>query len=354
MKGKKGEWSEIYVLLRLLAYGKLFAADENVDKLDDIFFPILKIFRNEREDKKLEYQIEEREVELYVNDVFHKKITRERLKHEAQMLYEKILDGGNRAFAIKECDPILSELECERLAAPSTDKTDISMQIYDIHTGYEPVCGFSIKSELGNAPTLLNASKATNFVYRISSFSDELMEVVNNINTSNKIMDRLQVIKENATLSYVKMYSSTFSSNLMLVDSRMEEIISEILLEHYLLGENKCKKIVDLIEKNNPLHFPRKGFYEFKFKKFLCSVALGMVPSKEWDGLDDANGGYIIVKQDGDVLAYHLYNRNYFEQYLLDNTKFERGSTSRHEYATVYKGDDGDYYINLNLQIRFI
>ena len=121
MKGNKGEWSEIYVLLRLLAYGKLFAADENVDKLDDIFFPILKIFRNEREDKKLEYQIEEREVELYVNDVFHKKITRERLKHEAQMLYEKILDGGNRAFAIKECDPILSELECERLAAPSTD-----------------------------------------------------------------------------------------------------------------------------------------------------------------------------------------------------------------------------------------
>ena len=48
MKGNKGEWSEIYVLLRLLAYGKLFAADENVDKLDDIFFPILNSAMSEK------------------------------------------------------------------------------------------------------------------------------------------------------------------------------------------------------------------------------------------------------------------------------------------------------------------
>ena len=36
--------------------------------------------------------------------------------------------------------------------------------------------------------------------------------------------------------------------------------------------------------------------YTYKFKKFLCSCALGMKPAKPWDGLDEANGGYIIVK----------------------------------------------------------
>ena len=43
-----------------------------------------------------------------------------------------------------------------------------------------------------------------------------------------------------------------------------------------------------------------------------------MMPSKAWDGHDEANGGYVIVKEDGDVLAYHLYNRGAFETYLLN------------------------------------
>jgi hypothetical protein len=78
-----------------------------------------------------------------------------------------------------------------------------------------------------------------------------------------------------------------------------------------------------------------------------------MVPSREWDGKDEANGGYIIVTKKGDVLAYHIYNRDYFEEYLLTNTRFERASTSRHEFASLYMVN-GRMYINLNLQIRFI
>ena len=62
-----------------------------------------------------------------------------------------------------------------------------------------------------------------------------------------------------------------------------------------------------------------------------------MKPAKPWDGLDEANGGYIIVKADGEILAYHIYNRNFFEQYLLDNTYLERASTSRQD---VYKRQD--------------
>ena len=54
-----------------------------------------------------------------------------------------------------------------------------------------------------------------------------------------------------------------------------------------------------------------------------------MTPGKFWDGLDKATGGYIIVKRNGDVLAYHLYNRNYFEEYLLKNTQFDRPSATK-------------------------
>lgn len=42
-----------------------------------------------------------------------------------------------------------------------------------------------------------------------------------------------------------------------------------------------------------------------------------MKPAKPWDGLDEQTVAYIIVKADGEILAYHIYNRNFFEQYLL-------------------------------------
>lgn len=61
---------------------------------------------------------------------------------------------------------------------------------------------------------------------------------------------------------------------------------------------------------------------------------------------------YIVVTREGKVLAYHIYNRNYFEEYLLKNTKYETASTSRHGFGEVYS-ENGEDYIKLNLQVWF-
>ena len=81
-------------------------------------------------------------------------------------------------------------------------------------------------------------------------------------------------------------------------------------------------------------------------------MALGLNPTKIWNGNDEANGGYIIVKEDGEILAYHLYNRNNFEDYLLQNTKLDTASTSRNNFGKIYVEGDKKF-INLNLQVRF-
>ena len=94
-------------------------------------------------------------------------------------------------------------------------------------------------------------------------------------------------------------------------------------------------------------------FYAHKMKVLLLASALGMMPSKEWSGHYDANGGYLVVKQDGEIVCYHFYNQNDVEDYLFNNTRFERGSRSRHHFGTLYRGADGEVYIKLNLQIRF-
>lgn len=77
------------------------------------------------------------------------------------------------------------------------------------------------------------------------------------------------------------------------------------------------------------------------------------MPSVVWDGQYDATGGYLIVKEDGDVLCYHIYNKNEFENYLFNNTKLETASSGRHDFGSIYQ-ENGDMYIKLNLQIRFI
>ena len=148
IKGNKGEWSELYVLLRLLAYGKIYAADDNVNKIDNVYFPILKILREEKQNSRTEYKISSDEnVEIYINDKKVKNIDRNELMQKSKYLYEKILEGSSRAFEIDEMECFMQNISCSRLSAPSTDKTDITMQIHDVHTGFEPICGFSIKSD---------------------------------------------------------------------------------------------------------------------------------------------------------------------------------------------------------------
>ena len=47
-KANKGEWSEFYAFLKLLDEKKLFAADKNLEIIQDKFFVFKKIFRSEK------------------------------------------------------------------------------------------------------------------------------------------------------------------------------------------------------------------------------------------------------------------------------------------------------------------
>ena len=47
LKGNKGEWSELYTFFKLLADGRLYCGDGQLNRYDDKFYPILKIFRDD-------------------------------------------------------------------------------------------------------------------------------------------------------------------------------------------------------------------------------------------------------------------------------------------------------------------
>lgn len=253
----------------------------------------------------------------------------------------------------------MNKILCHKLSASAGEKSDIITKIIDINTGYSPTVGFSIKSELGSSPTLLNASQSTNFIYKIDHNYADLVKEVNKIykkqcgeNYTN-VRGRInKIIEKRGQLKYYKMNNKTFKDNLVLVDSNMDKIIAKTLLYFYVDGINNCEDMIKKLQQENPMNYGNVNAYKYKFEKFLAAVALGMKPATLWDGVDVATGGYIIVTKEGEVLAYHIYNRNYFEEYLLKNTKYEMASTSRHNFGEVYSRN-GEDFIKLNLQIRF-
>lgn len=211
----------------------------------------------------------------------------------------------------------------------------------------------------GPNSTLLNAAKTTNFIYKIENtvLTEQQIQSINEIDTRSKIKDRIQKIQEfSGKLTFIKTENSIFGNNLTLIDSALPSILAEIL---YLFFTSKSSNTVDLvndISKMNPLGFNLDNnhpFYSYKLKRLLTDIALGMMPSKVWNGEFDATGGYLVVKEDGEVLCYHIYNRNEFEDYLLNNTKLDTPSSTRYDFGTVYT-ENNQQYFKLNLQIRFV
>lgn len=354
----KGEWSELYVLFRLLGDKRIHAGDGDLNKLD-VYYPVLKVLRDELQ-RHLEYSLDSDIVVISEEGKEFSRIKTERFLEESKLLFSNIQDGGSGvgAFEIPSLDDFLQKIHCEKVKAKSREKADIHIVIHDYHTGMTPNLGFSIKSEAGASPTLLNASPATRFVFEVTgdSMSDTLMEEINGINTKSKAMDRIcSLYESDCQLKYKTVPNSCFRGNLWMIDSNMPNILGWLLQDCYRNKNLNINAAVERAKNINPLHYELdEGHdqYGYKVKALMVATALGMLPATTWSGRYDATGGYIVVKGDGDIVCFHIYDRNMLEDYLFKNTKFETPSTTRHNFGYIYK-DDGKFYFDLVLQIRF-
>lgn len=356
-KGNKGEWSEFYTFLKLLSEKQLNGADENLQKIQDIFYPILKIIREEATGK-MNYEFADgNKVRVIEAGTEVALVDGSDLKSKIAEIFRVIRNNEETTFEIPEADELMARFHSKKLSAGNSHKEDITLQIHDRITGAMPEVGFSIKSMLGAASTLLNPSAATSFIYKVSGLDESKIDEINAIDTRSKVRDRLAaILAAGGIFSYVGISSETFTKNLRRVDTVLPEIVAQLLLSFY---SGKGSGLSDLItnlrdDETNILNFElNHSDYEFKIKGLLHNVALGMVPDTTWDGLIRANGGYIIVREDGEVVCYHVYNADAFRAYLYKNTRFDTPSTTRYGFGKVYK-EGGDLFIKLSLQIRFI
>jgi len=353
--GNKGEWSEVYALFKILGDKKLFAGDAELNKVEELFYPIIKIIRNES-GGNYEYELSG-DLVIISGDKEKLRIPVKTFSEQAAKLLAKI-KGSSGAFSIPETEAFMNSVYCSSLKAKSTTKTDIRIVIHDQRINQTAKLGFSIKSKLGSDSTLLNAGKATNFIFQIKDFNPSSIDLkrINNIDSNSKIKDRVfEIAKLGGKLKYADLDYGVFKNNLVLIDSLLPNIIAELVIAFYTKNISKIEDLSNEVNDKNPLKYDKQFshlFYEYKIKRFLTDIALGMMPSKVWNGVYDATGGYLLVKENGDVLCYHIYDRNNFEDYLYHNTRLETASSTRHEFGQIYQVDK-NYFLKLNLQIRF-
>ncbi|MDE7165041.1 MAG: HpaII family restriction endonuclease [Clostridiales bacterium] len=370
-KLNKGEWAEFYVLLKLLGEGKLYTADKMLKKKLDSYLDILKIIRQEYDTQVLEYIVDEDTASVTVKPQNANTVLVSIPMDEFVKQATTLFDGIKRAKGMSVPAPnsvceFAKVIYVGKPKAPAVKalkkqfggKNDIFIEVRDGQTSIVSVMGFSIKSKFGQNPTLFNAGSSSQFLYKVSGCNDTVMQEFNAISDGKgrgwKLCKKY-IYDHNLTLSYCRTQIPTYDENLFLVRESMSKILAWCVKERLIdsTGDTEVKETVERMSAANPLNVPNPTvYYEKAVKDFLMAGFTGMTAAYKWDGKEQVNGGYIVVMDDGDVICYHSNDRETFRDYLYRNTYFEYVSSDKYNWSRIIQ-IDGEYYLPLNISVRF-
>ena len=352
----KGEWSELLLFIKLLGEQQLFLADSDLNAKTD-FFNVHKVTTHNLE---LDFLI----LDKSSIEIVNKKTGDKRIVNISDIINPQTLKKltndikeGEKTFNLDGFSVIQNILGFNIVkGGHSLQKSDILLDISN-KTITKVNEGFGIKSYLGAKPTLLNASGNTNFIFQIENLDSSKIDEINAINTATKVKDRIESIENfGGRFKYIGAEKDTMTYNLKMVDSLMPEIIAHVLLAFYRNRINSISKIVDFVDKqaslNQQINYGDKDALKNKIQKLLVDVLLGFFAGSKWNGVYEANGS-IVLKNNGDCVAFHIIDLETLKNYLYKNIKLDTPSTTRHRYGSLYQEKGNKLYFKLNLQLRF-
>lgn len=379
-KGKNiGEWSEMYIFFKLMSDRKVYVADKDMNRLKDVFLNIISIIREENKGKEYRYFTGD-VVKITLNGEEVATVDSSRFTDNVKKVWDMIISKKDTTFSDQEVIDFLSSIFIQNISSPAQKKSeffggtaDIVLDTMDYRSGVNQIMGFSCKSDIDAAATLFNASgDNTNFEYEIvGNFDDEKMNAFNGMFhevtkkgvTKYEVAtgDRMRYLKEcGVDLRFVNPVKDVARQNLVRCGGmEMPKILGGMLKYYYFECGAAAVGVEDAIKYLADTDYVGYGFddlydtYRVKIANLLYAMFTGLRFSKPWSGRSDVSGGYIVVKRDGDVVAFHSCIADEFKDFLIDKLKFEGPSCSRHKYMEIYKKDDGKYYLKLALQFRF-
>ena len=364
----RGEWGEPYAALRILGYRKLFIADENGNPNPNEWMDILRVVRYETNDRIVSYRCENPCIEIEVNGKPVKRIQADRFRAASDILKIDISGAKGRSFGVSDdVVDFLKDAEIYHLKAKSVEKSDIFLDARDPRNSIiRENIGFSVKCEFGENPTLFNTAKASAAKYKIIGMTDELMTEINSMVDKKghaAVSDRCKsIVDNNCQLEYVgyeiasRAKCEAFKENLDLINPYLHIVIQKIMWNHFMEKQPEIDivSVVERIIKENPCSLSHPEIkYPYMVKMFLYSAYCGMTASTLWDGKSTVKGGYITVKDTGEVVANYAMESEAFKNFLYTHCYLDFPSTDKAHgaYGEVYN-DHGEYYFKLNFQIR--
>ncbi len=338
----KGEISEIYALLKII-HQKVLQYGDAQGLTTNESVRVLKI-----KSKNKSITINDISVEVVYESGISLTIKIDDLITQQEL--DKIvvsIQQQSATFQNSRLDEAMCRLGVVKVKGTSKEKADITLDFHDeIHHINQ---GVSIKSFLGSAPTLLNASSATNFIFEVSGLAASDVDTVNAVSTRSKIKDRLAKISElGGRFQFLACENKTYESNLRKADSTMPEILAGALLSYFKkessnrLSEYTPSDVAGISLSADEVHC--------RLRDFIKYTIFGIFPNTAWDGEMSANGA-ILVREDGGLVFYHTNHEKTLKDYFYQHCFFDTPSSSRHRFGSLYK-EGKKLYFKLNLQLR--
>ena len=344
----RGEWSEFYAFLHLLITHELPVFDSSLNSTNDKYTNT-KIYFDKFQNGY--FQLNQNIVEIYSENSLIDQMDYTDILHYKSIILNKIVSAkaNSGSFPIIEIEQIYNKFENLKSAkSNSNNKADITLEVMDPRNNTSKMLSYSIKSNLGSPPTLLNSSKHTNFIFSIQNITIQQMNVINSINSKTKLLDRIKKIDSfGGKILFEKAESSSFEKNLIKIDPNLPLYIAETLIYSY---RHNSKEFLSAFEKSN--NIGKKSTIKLA-SELLTAISFGMFPSAVWNGHFEVDGGFIVIRNDGEIGLLDLIN-NHLElfDYLGKETKLDSPSSKRYKMLELYN-DSNRIFFKLNLQIRF-
>ena len=348
-------------------FRRILTDSRNITKVGDIFYPFYVVLY----DKKYIYHEDLQSIGVIISSLDGEVF----LCVPANIFLEEVAAlikiSSNSDDIVSTTSAVIENLFCNSVRDTSKFKNFVKIFWLDRSDNH-----------IGSTATLLNASgDNTNFIYKVE-FPEGVNVDCDRFNAEtydglpSKISARLAKIEElGGSVSFDSIQSDCLTQNLRTIDDALPVILANALLLKYSKSISSWEQIIEELNAQNPLGYriaDNSPVYEVKIARFLQDAAMGMTPETPWSGFYDADGGQIVVKKDGDIVCYHIYELNRFRQYLLNATRIEQPSTGEDEnnpghirldsktgkpkkpylFGWLYQ-ENGKYFLKINLQVRF-
>lgn len=217
----------------------------------------------------------------------------------------------------------------------------------------------TLLSRAGAVPTrLLDGGRAANIKLEQTGtrFATPMAAKVNYLESEETVRDRMLLVERmGSNLKYYNVADRVFRANLSLIDLHLGRLLCEMLRFSYMENMLRMDELLAAMRVLNPLKvstelIEKHRYYEHQLARLLLACIAGMRPGKIYRGETSLTPHVLLLMPDSQLVHFDGQNRELLSDFLLRNTRLERGSMEKDKYGSLER-ENNVYYFKLNLKI---